>query len=76
MTYRFDLDDVRDLVIEPEYGYNDGIDADVSAQPAGDGLVITLTSTEPDESERVTEKFRVTVERIDPALSRPTAEEQ
>lgn len=64
-TYRFDLADVRDIVLEPDYGYNDGIDAHVSAQPAGDGLVVTLTSTEEDETERVTERFRVTVERIE-----------
>lgn len=68
--YRFQIEDVQDGVLDPDYGYHDGIDAFVSSHHEHHHMVVELTSTEPDESQRVTESFRVTVERIDPALSR------
>lgn len=62
--YRFQIEDVQDIVLDPDYGYHDGIDAFVSSHHESSRMTVELTSTEPDESERVTERFRVTVERV------------
>lgn len=74
--HRFYEQSVLSLLVSADGDYDDDLDAHVSVSVYGDRAEVELTSTEPDESERVTEKFRVTVERIHPALSRPTAEEQ
>lgn len=74
--HRFYEQSVLSLLIGADGDYDDDLDAHVSVAVYGDRAEVELTTTEPDESRRVTERFRVTVERIDPALSRPTAEEQ
>jgi GrpB-like predicted nucleotidyltransferase (UPF0157 family) len=67
MTYRFSIVDVLDLVTANDGDYDDGLNAFVSAGYKLDGseAEIELTTTEDDQSARVAEKFRVTVERIE-----------
>lgn len=66
-NYRFPIEDVQDAVLDPDYGYHDGIDAHVSSHHESGHMIVELTSTEEDESRRVTERFRVTVERVEEA---------
>jgi hypothetical protein len=66
LARRFNPDEVLDLIADVDGKFDDGIDAFVSAH-VEDGYrsaVVELTSTEENESERVTDRFRVTVERI------------
>jgi hypothetical protein len=67
MAHRFNIDEVIDLVCARDGDYDDGIDAFVSATTnyQGHTAVVELTSTEEDKRERVTDRFRVTVERIE-----------
>lgn len=64
--HRFTTKDVLDLVAACDGEFDDGLEACISAgyDPAADAVEVELTSTEEDESQRVTERFRVTVERI------------
>jgi len=66
-NHRFTILDLLDMVTAKDGDYDDGLDAYVSAGYKLDGseAEIELTSTEEDESERVTERFRVTVERVE-----------
>ena len=67
LARRFNRDEVIDLICDSDGLFHDGIDAFISAHPE-DGYqaaVVEMTSTEENESERVTDRFRVTVERIE-----------
>lgn len=74
MGYRFSLLDVLQMVVSGDGDLHDGIGEDDYAfvgahwntgwtELKGDAE-ISLTSTEEDESERQTQRFKVTVERI------------
>lgn len=66
LARRFNADEVLDLICDADGKFDDGIYAFVSAH-VEDGYhaaVVSLTSAEENESERVTDRFRVTVERI------------
>ena len=63
--HRFSVDDALSVVAAGDNEYTDGINAFITAHYSREGVaVIELTSTEEDEAERVTERFRVTAERI------------
>lgn len=66
LARRFNPDEVLDLICDVDGKFDDGLDAFVSAH-VEDGYrsaVVELTSTEKDKAERVTDRFRVTVERV------------
>lgn len=63
--HRFSVEDVLGIVIAKDGDHDDGIDGFVAAYGSGSDGVIEVMSAEEDESERVTERFRVTVERIE-----------
>ena len=63
--YRYSPEDVLALVLDADGDYDDGLDAIVSAGIRGGCAEVELTSTGPDIDQRVTERFRVTVERIE-----------
>lgn len=65
MGTRFTPEDVLGLAVSSDGGLDDGMNAYVSAGIYGDHAEVELTSTEEDEADRVTERFRVTVERIE-----------
>ncbi|WP_026931192.1 hypothetical protein [Glycomyces tenuis] len=65
MNYRYSTEDIHSIVDGADGNYDDGLDAYVSVRPVEGASIIELTSTEEDKADRVTERFRVTVERIE-----------
>lgn len=69
MPYKFTTVQVAGIVASADGDYDDGIDAfaSVSHTLSADGherLQVELTSTEEDEADRTTEKFRVQIHRM------------
>lgn len=64
---KYQIVNVMDAMSSNDGYLDDNCDAFVSVKygPGDDAMTVALTSTEEDESERTTERFRVTVERIE-----------